>query len=172
MKTPKVKFQGIGRSVNSTTLTVTTFRRRFTMNMHSEIITPQINPKRKISTLCTFWENSTGNLPSQRCGVSLSTRILSTGSPYQLLYPDSLLPEAQPYKHYTVTATKLLILFYSPTESLRPGTSFFCMEPRSTNKEDLLSCFLTNRILLSSHSPSSRLISPGHWSCCLVAFDF
>lgn len=140
------------------------------MNMHSEIISPQMNPKSKISHLMyILGKNSTGNLPSQRCGVSMSTRFCPL-DPLPAPVPlTACCLSLNPVSHRTVTATKLLVLFYSPTESLRPGTSSSAWNQDQQHEDDFLFPGLPGSFSLHTHT----LSFPSHFSwslvmCCLV----
>ena len=123
------------------------------------------SPKQNLPPYVHSGENSTGNLPSQKCGVSMSTMILSTGSPTSSCTLDSLLPEAQPCQpSHSHRATKLLVLFYSPTESLRPGTSSSAWNQDQQHEDDFLASWLTGSFSLHTHTffPISFLLVSGH----------
>ena len=135
------------------------------MNMHSEIISPQMNPQSKISHLMYIL----GKIPQGTCHL----RNVEYQCPPWFCPLDPLpapVPwtacclRLNPVSHRTVTATKLLVLFYSPTESLRPGTSSSAWNQDQQHKDDFLASWLTGSYSLHTH-PLSHLISPGPWSC-------
>ena len=118
----------------------------------------------KCYPVCTSWRKFHRDAhTSQSSGVLRSTRILTLDQ----------LPAPGPWtasflrltstSHHTVNSTKPLLLFHSPTETVTEARHILVsMESRSTTWR-WLSWFLSNMILLPSHSYSlSHLISPGH----------
>ena len=69
-----------------------------------------------------------------------------------------------PVSHHTVTSTKLLILFYSPTESLRPVTSSSAWNQDQQHKDDFPASWLTGSFSLHIHTlfPVSLLLVTGY----------
>ena len=120
----------------------------------------QINPKRKISHLMHIYGE-----PAISEVWSFDVHQDSVNCvPYRLLYPGQPAAWGSPLSAITVTSTKLLILFYSPTESLRPVTSSSAWNQDQQHKDDFPASWLTGYFSLHIHTlfPVSCLLVTGH----------
>ena len=133
--------------------------------MHSEITTPQINPKWKISHQMYIL----GKLPQGACHL----RDVEYRHPPGFCPLDPLPAPApwtacclrlKPLSRHTLTSTKLLTLFYSATESLRPVRSSSAWNQDQRLKDDFPASWLTGSFSLHIHTflPVSFLLITGH----------
>ena len=136
------------------------------MNMYFETITPRINPQWESFPRMYILGKIPQGLPttSLRCGVLRPTRILTLDHLPAPIPWTAYCLRLTPVSHHTVTSTKLLILFYSPTESLRPVTSSSAWNQDQQHRDDFPASWLTGYFSLHIHTlfPVSCLLVTGH----------